>query len=93
QAGQTIKQVLGGPMQVAADFEEQMAGVAAVANATDDQLSTLTATARRLGAETSFSASESAEGMKYLAMAGFKTNQIIASMPGLLDLAKAGATD
>ncbi|EHM1247557.1 phage tail tape measure protein [Salmonella enterica] len=93
QAGQTIKQALGGPMQVAADFEEQMAGVAAVANATDDQLSTLTATARRLGAETSFSASESAEGMKYLAMAGFKTNQIIASMPGLLDLAKAGATD
>lgn len=40
-----------------------------------------------------FSASEASEGMQYLAMAGWDTNEIIAAMPGLLDLAAAGATD
>lgn len=89
QTGQVITNTLMGPVNVAADFEEKMSGVGAVANATDQQLAQLTATARKLGAETSFSASQSADGMKYLAMAGFKTNQIIAAMPGLLDLAKA----
>jgi len=93
QTGQGIQRALGGPMRVAAEFEEKMAGVGAVANASEADLAKLTATSRKLGAETSYSASESADGMKYLAMAGFKTNQIIATMPGLLNLAKAGATD
>ncbi|MGI0120277.1 phage tail tape measure protein [Zooshikella sp. RANM57] len=93
QASQSINRVLGGPLRVAADFEEKMSGVAAVARASDSELEVLTKTARKLGAETSYSASESAEGMKFLAMAGFKTNQVIAAMPGLLNLAKAGATD
>jgi|GEM_PF-951351 len=93
QTGQAMQRALGGPMRVAAEFEEKMAGVGAVANASESDLAKLTATSRKLGAETSYSASESADGMKYLAMAGFKTNQIIATMPGLLNLAKAGTTD
>ncbi|GAB7081576.1 phage tail tape measure protein [Megalodesulfovibrio paquesii] len=53
----------------------------------------LTATARELGATTAWSASEAAGGMQYLAMAGFKANDIIAAMPGMLDLATAGNID
>ncbi|AIU39708.1 tail length tape-measure protein [Vibrio phage phi 2] len=84
---------LGAPVKIAAQFEQSMAKVGAVSNATDEQLAQLTATARSLGATTSWSASQAAEGMQFLAMAGFNTQQTIAAMPGMLDLASAGATD
>lgn len=77
----------------AAAFEQGMANVGAISGATDAQLATLTATARELGATTSFSASQAAEGMKFLGMAGFDTNEIVAAMPGLLDAAAASGTD
>lgn len=84
---------LGTPVKIAAQFEQSMAKVGAVSNATDEQIAQLTATARNLGATTSWSASQAAEGMQYLAMAGFNTQQTISAMPGMLDLASAGATD
>lgn len=74
-----------------AGFEESMDGVAAVTQATDEQMKALIATARRLGAETRYSATEAANGMAFLGQAGFTTEQIIAAMPGTLDLATAGA--
>lgn len=91
--GHAALNFLKGPLEAAAEFEEAIGKVGAVARATDAQMKTLTAEARRLGATTSFSASEAAQGMEYLAMAGFNTNQIVAAMPGMLDLAKASATD
>lgn len=78
---------------IGAAFESDMAKVAAVSRASDEQLQQLTATARQLGAETQWSASEAAQGMQYLAMAGFKTNEIVETMPGMLNLASAGAID
>lgn len=81
------------PMMFAARFEQSMAEVRAISGATDKDFSALSDQAKQLGASTSFSASEAAGGMKYLAMAGFKTNQIIAAMPGVLSMARAGATD
>ncbi len=84
---------MAAPVVVAAKFEQGMAEVGAVANASDKEMVQLTATARSLGATTSFSASEAAQGMKYLAMAGFKTTETIAAMPGVLALARAGNTD
>lgn len=80
-------------ISIGAAFESDMAKVAAVSRASDEQLKQLTATARQLGAETQWSASEAAQGMQYLAMAGFKTNDIIETMPGMLNLASAGAID
>jgi TP901 family phage tail tape measure protein len=77
--------------EIVGGFEESMDKVAAVTQATDEQLQSLTATARRLGADTRYSASQAAEGMSFLGMAGFRTDQIIAAMPGTLDLATAGA--
>ena len=78
---------------IGAAFESDMAKVAAVSRASDEELKTLTKTARQLGAKTQWSASEAAQGMQYLAMAGFKTNEIIKTMPGMLNLASAGAID
>lgn len=82
-----------GAVKTGMDFEYAMSKVGAISGATADDMKLLEEQARDLGATTQFSASEAADGMQYLAMAGFKTNDIIAAMPGLLDLAAAGALD
>jgi TP901 family phage tail tape measure protein len=71
------------------DFEQAMANVRSVSGATAGEMQQLTQAAKDLGASTSFSAKEVAEGMYYLGQAGWKTNDIIAAMPGLLNLAAA----
>ena len=81
------------PVNTAMDFEAAMSKVKAITNSTDDDMKRLTATARELGASTQYSASEAAAAMSYLGMAGWKTEQIIAGMPGLLDLAAASGED
>ena len=81
------------PLKFAVDFESAMARVKALSGATDEQFKALSDTARKLGATTVFSASEAAEGMQYLAMAGFGANDTIKAMPGLLNLAAAGQTE
>lgn len=58
----------------------------------EQQLKDLTDKARDLGATTQFSASQAAEAMSYLGMAGWDTNQIIGGMNGLLALAGASGT-
>ena len=75
------------------DFEAQMSRVQAIAGATKDELKQLTDQAIQLGAETTFSASEVAEGMENLASAGFNTNEIMEAMPGLLDLAASSGAE
>ncbi|WP_280150127.1 phage tail tape measure protein [Bacillus pumilus] len=84
---------IGGAVKVAADFEKAMSRVGAVANASNDEMGRLTETARHLGATTQFTDGQVAGGMQYLAMAGYKTNNIIGAMPGLLATAAAGQTD
>ena len=76
-----------------ASFEKTLSGVRAVTRATDEQMVALKATARELGAVTQFSATQAAQGMEFLGRAGFKTTDIISAMPGLLDLAAAGALE
>lgn len=77
----------------AVEFEAAMDRVGAVGRMGDEELQRVIATARELGGSTNWKASEVAEGMQFLAMTGFDTNQIIATMPGLLDLASAAALD
>lgn len=76
-----------------ASFDATMSKVKALTNATDADMSRLTKTAEHLGATTQFSATQSAEAMTYLGMAGWKTEEIIKGMPGLLSLAAASGTD
>lgn len=82
-----------GAIAKAAEFESVMAKVKAITVSDDATMQQLTSTARELGEKTMFSATQSAEAMTYLGMAGWNANQIIAGMPGLLDLAAAGGTD
>lgn len=70
-------------------FDDTMLAVKAKTKATGEEFTSLREKAKELGASTRFSASEAAKGMDYLAMAGYKTNEIIDAMPGLLNLAAA----
>lgn len=75
------------------DFEAQMSRVQGISGATGAELDKLNEVALQLGADTAFSASEVASAMENLASAGFTTNEIIAAIPGNLDLAAASGTD
>lgn len=82
---------LGGfALKTGMDYEASMSKVQAMTGASADEMEQMKEVARELGATTRFSANEAAEGMAFLGMAGFDTNEIIATMPGLLDLAIAG---
>jgi TP901 family phage tail tape measure protein len=76
--------------EILANFEEQMAKVKAVTKASSAEMANLTKLAKKLGTTTEFSASQAAEGMSFLGLAGFKTNKILESMPAVIDLATAG---
>ena len=76
-------------IEVGANFQAGMSEVAAISGATGDDLAALTAKAKEMGASTKFSATESAEALKYMAMAGWDTEQMISGLPGVMDLAAA----
>ena len=82
-----------GMLSKAADFEAVMSKVKAITVSDDQAMQQLTATARELGQKTMFSATQAGEAMTYLGMAGWNSQQIMAGMPGLLDLAAASNTD
>ncbi|MCY4318346.1 MAG: phage tail tape measure protein [Alphaproteobacteria bacterium] len=84
---------LGGSVRTLAQFGQAMSEVRAITGATEMQFSRLQDTARRLGAETRFSATEAASAMGFLARAGFDTNEVLGSVEGTLRLAQAGALD
>lgn len=74
-----------------ADFGKQMSTVGAITEATADEFKDLESVAKALGATTRFSASEAAEGMTFLARAGFEVNEVLESIDDTLRLAQAGA--
>ena len=83
---------LGSIVRTIAQFEQAMSTVRAVTGATQSQFEALNREAKRLGAETRFSATQAADAMTFLARAGFDTNEILATIAGTLQLAQAGAT-
>lgn len=80
-------------VNTAATFSDSMLKVQALSGSTGDELSKLEKTALEFGRTTRFSASEVADGMGFMALAGFNTNQILSATPGILALAAASATD
>lgn len=76
-------------VKTTADFDAAMSEVAAISGATGDDLEALRDKAREMGAQTKFSASEAAEAMKYMAMAGWKTDDMLDGLKGIMDLAAA----
>ena len=85
--------IVGAATAVGNEFEAQMSRVQAIAGATGEELNLLTEQALQLGAQTSFSATEAAEGMENLASAGFTTEEIMEAIPGLLDLAASSGSE
>lgn len=76
-------------VKVASDFDSAMSQVAAVSGATGKDLEALRDKAREMGSKTKFSASEAAEAMNYMAMAGWKTNDMLSGIEGIMNLAAA----
>ena len=80
-------------VKTAADFDSAMANVAAISGATGDDLQALRDKAREMGEKTKFSASEAADAMSYMAMAGWKTGDMLSGIEGIMNLAAASGED
>ena len=80
-------------VKTAADFDSAMSKVAAVSGAAGDELDALRDKAREMGSKTKFSASEAADAMNYMAMAGWKTNDMLSGIEGIMNLAAASGED
>ena len=80
-------------INVGASFESSMSNVAALSGATGDQLKALEDKASELGATTTFTASQAADALGYMALAGWDTEQMLASVGDVLTLAQAGQMD
>ena len=80
-------------VKTASDFDTAMSKVAAVSGATGDELQDLRDKAREMGSKTKFSASEAAEVMNYMAMAGWKTGDMLDGIEGIMNLAAASGED
>lgn len=80
-------------VKTAADFASAMSKVAVVSGATGSDLEALTKKAREMGSKTKFSASEAAEAMNYMAMAGWKTEDMLSGIEGVMNLAAASGED
>lgn len=91
--GAAMAGAIGGAVAVGSKFEAAMSKVQAITNASTDDLKKLEQQAKDLGATTQFSATQAADAMSFLGMAGWKTEQIMAGMPGLLNLSAASGTD
>lgn len=76
-----------------AKFDKEMRFVGAITNATADEFVRLTAIAEEMGRTTEFTASQAAQGLRYLGMAGLTAEEAIKALPGALDLATAGELD
>ena len=80
-------------VKTAADFDQEMSKVAAISGATGSDFDALREKAREMGAKTKFSASEAASAMEYMAMAGWKTGDMLDGIEGIMNLAAASGED
>ena len=83
----------GYAVKVGSSFEAGMSKVEAISGATKDEIEKLTDKAKEMGAKTKFSATESAEAFQYMAMAGWKTGDMLDGIEGLMNLAAASGED
>lgn len=100
-AGSTLTKTVTTPIiglgtaavKVSSDFESAMSKVSAISGATGGDLDALNKKAQEMGAKTKFSATESAEAFTYMAMAGWKTEDMLSGIDGIMSLAAADGLD
>lgn len=79
--------------KVTADFDSQMSKVAAISGATGEDFDALREKAREMGEKTKFSATEAGQAFEYMAMAGWKTEDMLNGIEGIMNLAAAAGED
>ena len=83
----------GASVKTFATFDDAMRQVQATMGGTESDYKKLESSAREMGRATKFSATDSAEALNYLALAGYDTDKAIATLPKVLQLASAGNMD
>lgn len=93
-AGLTVSSVLGAAaVNVGSSYESQMSSVRSITQASDADMKKLKETAEEMGANTVFSATQAGEAMEYMAMAGWKTQEMVDGIGGVINLAAASGED
>lgn len=85
--------IYAGPVKKSRELEAQMSTVKAISNATTEDMTRLTDMAKHMGATTQFTAVEAGKALEYMAMAGWKTDQMLGGLPGIMNLAAASGED
>ena len=88
-----MKELITETVKVGETFDSSMSNVGAISGATAEEMDALRDKAAEMGASTKFSASQVADGFGYMAMAGWKTEQMVDGIGGVLDLAAASGAD
>ena len=91
--GNGLKSLTTGAISAGTNFESAMSSVASISGATGNDLKELTSKAEQMGATTQFSATEAANAMEYMAMAGWKTKDMVSGIGGIMNLAAASGAD
>lgn len=89
----SLKGLVSSAISVGSEFEASMSKVSAISGATGDDFEKLKKKAEEMGAKTKFSATESAEALQYMAMAGWKTNDMVDGLEGIMNLAAASGEE
>lgn len=89
----TVMALGAASVKTAADFDSSMSNVQAISGATADDMEKLRDKAREMGEKTTFSATEAGDAMSYMAMAGWKTGDMLSGIEGIMNLAAASGED
>jgi len=88
-----MQELVSNTIEVGAKFEDSMAKVQAISGASNKDMQKLSETAKKFGSTTKFSASESADALGYMALAGWDANKSASALEGVLNLASASGMD
>lgn len=92
-AGTAVAGATAAAVKVGSNFEAAMSSVASISGATGSDFTALETKAKQMGATTAFSATEAANAMEYMAMAGWKTTDMVSGIDGIMNLAAASGAD
>lgn len=92
-AATAVGGIVAASVNVGKSFEAGMSSVASISGATGEDLKALEDKAKEMGATTAFSATEAASAMEYMAMAGWKTEDMVNGIDGIMNLAAASGSD
>ena len=88
-AGIALKNFTQDVVTTGMEYEAAISNVVAISGAMSEEVELLQAKAEEMGATTKFTATESAEAMSYMAMAGWKVNDMVSGLDGIMDLSAA----